>query len=105
VIVVSYVLRNGLWGHGRRTDGRKEEGKSVKRAICAHVDDHVKPLFPVLATGPEILHFEHFTVGTSLIVLFEAANGERFLFWLEEGRFIGEVVHHPVACKANQNSY
>ena len=91
-------------GVGRRTDSWQEEGEGVKRTICAHINHHVEPLFPVLATLPEVLHLKYLGFSTGLVILFEAAEGECLLFWLEERRFVREVMHHPVTCKADQYS-
>jgi hypothetical protein len=67
-------------GVGRRTNSWQEEGEGVKRTICA------------------------LGLSTGLVILFEAAEGECLLFWLEERRFVREVMHHPVTCKADQYS-
>lgn len=90
---------------GGQTNGWQEEGEGVKRTICAHVDDHIKPLFPVLATLPKVPHLENLGLGTGLVIVFEAAEGECLFFGTQESRFVGEVMHHPITCKADQYSH
>ena len=51
-------------------DGRDEQGESIKSAIASHIDDHTSVSLPIFERSPDVVQFEVFMLGASLVVKF-----------------------------------